>query len=133
MEEIIEMLREANESTAVPLDLPSEDELVEVEEQILLPLPYELRCFLLEASDVICGTREPVTVADPRSHTYLPEVTSQAWEEGMSREFIAICAYPDGYAYIAQDGKVGLWTYADGETGKEWETFWHWVQEEWLP
>lgn len=133
MEDIIEMLREANESAAVPLELPTEDEVVEVEEEILLPIPFDLRSYLLEASDVICGTLEPVTVADPRSHTFLPEVTSRAWEEGMSREFIAICEYPDGYAHLAQDGKVGFWSRDQGETNKSWETFWHWVQEEWLP
>ncbi len=133
MEEIIEQLRQAHQTTSVALDLPDEDTLIEIEEEILISLPYDLRQYLLQASDVICGNLEPVTAADPRAHTYLPEVTAMAWGEGMPRENIPICAYNGGYAYISQDGEVGFWSIQDGESGQIWETFWHWVQEVWLP
>ena len=35
MEEIIEELREKNEPVPVPLELPEEDQLVEIEEQLV--------------------------------------------------------------------------------------------------
>ena len=133
MEDIIELLREAHQPSVVELDLPDEDLLVEIEEDILISLPYDLRTYLLEASDIVCGCVEPVTAADPRSHTFLPEVTARAWQEGMPREFIAVCEYNGGYAHIAQDGKIGFWSITEGETPAEWETFWHWAQDEWLP
>ena len=132
MEDIIDALREANIETAIPLELPEDDLLVEIEEELLLPIPHDLRTFLLEASDVICGALEPVTAADSRSHTYLPEVTARAWSEGLSRELMVVCEYNGGYAHISQDGKVGFWSVAEGDAGKEWETLWHWIQEEWL-
>ena len=84
-EEIIDMLRDSNQPVPVPLDLPDEDVLVEVEEQILLPIPRDMRTYLLEASDVIYGSLEPVTAADPYSHTYLPEVAAVAWSLGEPR------------------------------------------------
>ena len=64
MEEVIEQLRELNEPVPVPLELPEEELLVEIEEQILINLPFELREFLLKVSDVVYGRLEPVTVTD---------------------------------------------------------------------
>lgn len=55
MEEVIEQLRELNEPVPVPLELPEEELLVEIEEQILINLPFELREFLLKVSDVVYG------------------------------------------------------------------------------
>ena len=79
MEEILELLRDHNEMVPVPLELPDHDCLVEIEEEILLPIPRDIRTYLLEASDVVFGSMEPVTAADPNSHTYLPDVTATAW------------------------------------------------------
>ena len=137
MEEIISSLQDAHIEQTVPLDLPEIEDLVEIEEIILLPLPSELRQFLMTVSDVVCGHIEPVTVMDERSHTYLPEVTAQAWQEGMSREWIVVCAYCDGYAYIQQDGEMGFWQpeWANQtmKSNQQWDSIWHWAQSEWLP
>ncbi|ASJ95894.1 SMI1/KNR4 family protein [Shewanella marisflavi] len=132
MHDLIEQLRELNQTVPVPLELPSFDQLVEVEEQILIPLPSELKEYLLYASDVIHGTLEPVTVSDPYSHTYLPEVTSYAWSIGLPREYIAICQQGDDFYCIDQEGQVMLWQ--DGELDEDsWESFWQWVEEVWIP
>ena len=72
MQEMIDELREVAEQVPVPLELPEHDQVVDAQEQILMPLPADFREFLMEASDVIYGTLEPVTAADPSSHTYLP-------------------------------------------------------------
>ena len=131
MEEIIEFLRENNELISTPLDLPTHDDLVEIEEAILMPLPYDYREFLLEVSDVVYGRIEPATAADPRSHTYLAEMTSVAWDSGLSREYVPICEYDGGYACIAQDGKIVFWNRNDF-VNEEWETIWHWVRDVWI-
>ena len=83
MEEVIEQLRELNEPVPVALELPDEETLVEIQEEILIHLPFELREFLLKVSDVVYGRLEPVTASDPQSHTYLPEVASVAWDRGL--------------------------------------------------
>ncbi|SDG45627.1 SMI1/KNR4 family protein [Phytopseudomonas seleniipraecipitans] len=133
MEEVIEQLRELNEPVPVPLELPDEELLVEIEEQILINLPFELREFLLKVSDVVYGRLEPVTVTDPQSHTYLPEVASVAWSLGVSRELVPICEDNGNYYCVEQDGTVLLW---DGEeedlTDDSWDSVWHWVREVWL-
>ncbi|CAH0191367.1 cell wall assembly protein [Pseudomonas sp. PA15(2017)] len=133
MEEVIEQLRELNEPVPVPLELPEEELLVEIEEQILINLPFELREFLLKVSDVVYGRLEPVTVTDPQSHTYLPEVASVAWSLGVPRELVPICEDQGNYYCVEQDGTVLLW---DGEeedlTDDSWDSVWHWVREVWL-
>lgn len=133
MEEVIEQLRELNEPVPVPLELPEEELLVEIEEQILINLPFELREYLLKVSDVVYGRLEPVTVTDPQSHTYLPEVASVAWSLGVPRELVPICEDQGNYYCVEQDGTVLLW---DGEeedlTDDSWDSVWHWVREVWL-
>ena len=131
MNEIIEQLQELSETVPVPLELPTFEQLVEIEEQILIGLPADLKDFLLHGSDVIYGSIEPVTAADPYSHTYLPEVTSYAWSIGMPREQIAICQQGDSFYCIDEDGQVQFWENGDFKE-EVWESFWDWVEDVWL-
>lgn len=133
MEEIIEELRERNEPVPVPLELPEEELLVEIEEQLFINMPFGLREFLLTVSDVIYGRLEPVTVTDPHSHTYLPDVAAQAWDDGVSRELVPLCADGADYYCVEEDGTVVYWEAETGELGDEsWETVWHWARDVWL-
>lgn len=133
MEDVIEQLMEQAETVPVALELPEEEDLVEIEEALFLPLPFELREFLLKVSDVVYGTLEPVTVADPHSHTYLPEVAATAWSLGVSRELIPLCESAAGYYCVDQQGDVSLVS-SDGVAveDQEWASVWHWVKEVWL-
>lgn len=133
MEEVIDQLRELNEPVPVPLELPEEEVLVEIQEQILIHLPFELREFLLKVSDVVYGRLEPVTATDPQSHTYLPEVASVAWSLGVPRELVPICEDQGNYYCVEEDGTVVLWEADTEELNEEnWESVWHWVRDVWL-
>jgi hypothetical protein len=131
MEEILELLREHNESVPVPLELPDHEMLVMIEEELLLPIPRDMRTYLLEASDVIYGTLEPVTAADPNSHTYLPEVTAVAWSLGVPHYLMPLCEVNGAYYCVEPDGEVVLWK--DGDlTDETWPSVWQWVRDVWL-
>jgi SMI1-KNR4 cell-wall len=131
MEDVVDQLREVSIATASYLELPSEDDLVLVEEEILLPIPREMKSFLLQVSDVIYGSLEPVTVADPGAHTHLPEVTANAWAIGLPRELMVLCQFADGFYCVTQEGEVVLWQ--DGEQAEEtWEDVWDWAENIWL-
>lgn len=141
MDDVIELLREQAEVIPVALELPDEEDLVIIEEELFLPIPFELREFLLKASDVVYGTLEPVTVADPNSHTYLPEVASMAWSLGVSRELIPLCEAHGGYYCVSQEGDVNFVSLEerdefdsdeDDNEEKEWASVWHWVKDVWL-
>ncbi len=133
MEEIVEQLRELNEPVPVPLELPDEDQLVEVEEQMLINIPFEFREFLLLVSDVIYGHLEPVTASDPNSHTYLPEVAAVAWSLGVPRDLIPICEDRGDYYCVDGEGEVVFWSGETTElTDETWESVWHWARDVWL-
>lgn len=133
MEEVIEQLRELNEPVPVPLELPDEDLLVEIEEQLLINLPFELREFLLKVSDVVYGGLEPVTASDPQSHTFLPEVAATAWDQGVPRDLVPLCQAGDDYYVVDIEGQVLLWSGDSGElTDESWDSVWHWVKDVWL-
>ncbi|MCB1665910.1 MAG: SMI1/KNR4 family protein [Pseudomonadales bacterium] len=130
MEDVIDQLRERNEPVPVPLELPDDDLLVEIEEALCVALPDDLRLYLLLVSDVVCGHLEPVTVTDPNSHTYLPEVAAVAWSLGMPRRYLPVCEYEGGYYCMGHDGEVRYWQETMSE--ETWESLWHWVRDVWL-
>lgn len=133
MEDVIEQLREANEPVPVPLELPDEDLLVEIQEALLIHIPDEMKAFLLTVSDVIYGSLEPVTVTDPNAHTYLPEVAATAWDEGLPRELVPLCQDGDNYYAVEEDGTVLLWEADTGTTSEEsWDSVWTWARDVWL-
>lgn len=130
MEDIIELLRESNENVPIPLELPDEDLLVVIEEELLIALPDDLRLYLSTVSDVVYGSLEPATVTDPGSHTYLPEMAATAWSLGMPRHLLPICEEDGAYYCIYQDGNIGFW---DGSMRDEtWDSIWHWCRDIWL-
>lgn len=131
MHDLIDKLQALSEPTPIPLELPDFDQLVEVEEAILLPLPAELKEYLLSCSNVIYGSFEPITVADPASHTYLPEVAAYAWSVGLPRELLPICQQGDDYYCMDQQGQVYFWQ--NGEFNEDsWESIWDWVENIWI-
>jgi hypothetical protein len=133
MEEVIEQLRELNEPVPVPLELPDEELLVEIEEQLLINLPFELREFLLKVSDVVYGRLEPVTATDPQSHTYLPEVAAVAWDLGVPRDLVPLCQDGRDYYLVDGEGEVLLWSGDEEElTDESWDSVWHWARDVWL-
>ena len=134
MDEVIERLRELNEPVPVPLELPDEDRLVEMEEELLINLPRELRDFLLSVSDVVHGRLEPVTAVDSQSHTYLPEVAANAWDQGLPRDLLPICQDGDLYYVVDLDNQVYRFDAAIGQLDEEdiWDSVWSWVEDIWL-
>ena len=133
MEDVIDELRERNEPVPVPLELPDEETLVEIEEQLFISLPFELREFLLTVSDVVYGSLEPVTAADPQSHTYLPDVAANAWDAGLPRDMLPICQDGDDYYVVSIEDEVMLWDAETGEYSEQtWDPVWYWVRDVWL-
>ncbi|MAN52719.1 MULTISPECIES: SMI1/KNR4 family protein [unclassified Marinimicrobium] len=131
MEETLERLRAAHQPVPVPLELPSHEDLVDVEEEVLLPIPREMRRFLLLASDVVTGSLEPVTAADPHAHTYLPEVAAVAWSMGLPRYLLPLCETNGNYYCVEPEGEVLFWR--DGDLSDEsWDDVWRWIDEVWL-
>lgn len=132
MDVVIKELRAVNEPVPIPLELPDMDAIVEVEEQILVSLDREFRRFLLTVSDVVYGTLEPVTVADPHAHTYLPEVAATAWSLGVPRRLVPVCETRGDYYCANALGEIVLWRDGRLVDDEPWEDIWHWARDVWL-
>jgi hypothetical protein len=131
MNEIMLELREHNESVPCPLELPDEEALLTIEEELLLTLPKDLKDYLLEVSDVIYGSIEPVTAADPHAHTYLSDVAATAWEMGVPLTYIPICEQAGNYYCLTMEGPIVYW--ANGkDTDETWDSIWDWIEQVWL-
>lgn len=131
MEDIIQSLKAAAQPQMVPLALPDEDMLIIIEEELLLPIPADVKQFLLTVSNIIYGSIEPVTATEPQAHTYLPEVTAEAWANGLPRHYLPICQVANDYYCVDESGEVFFWK--DGElTEQNWEDIWQWTKEVWL-
>lgn len=132
MDRVIAELRGCNEEVPVPLELPDMDDIIDAEERLLLGLDNEFRQFMLTVSDVIYGTLEPVTVADPNAHTYLPEVAAVAWSLGVSRELIPLCEDGGNYYCINEIGEVVYWKNGAVTDEEPWADVWQWAEHVWL-
>lgn len=132
MDRVIKELRACSEEVPVPLDLPDMDDIINAEEQLLVSLDNDFRHFLLTVSDVIYGTLEPVTVADPNAHTYLPEVAAQAWAAGLPRNYIPLCEDRGNYYCTNELGEVHY--FCDGKIKEDepWANVWQWAEHVWL-
>lgn len=130
--EIAEALIESSIETAFPLELPEMDDIVDAQEALLIHIPADFRDYLLECSHVIYGSLEPVTVADPNSHTFLPEVAAEAWERGMPRQYIPLCQSGENYYCVEEDGTVYLWEPGHESPEEAAENIWFWVRDVWL-
>jgi len=66
IEEAIAELRPLNEPVPKPAPLPTEADVSAAERLLGLEFPADFRRYLLEASDVVYGTKEPCQIAPGR-------------------------------------------------------------------
>ncbi len=131
MNEIADRLHELSLSVSVPLELPELEDIVLVEEQLMIGLPADFREFLMEVGDVVYGSVEPVTIMDASVHTYLPEVTALAWDRGIPRDLIPVCAVDENYYCVAEDGEISYWENFQ-QSEQQWNDIWEWARDIWL-
>ncbi len=136
MNDIVAQLQALKEDVPSPLSLPDEDDIIDIEAELLVPLADDFKEYLLTASDVVYGRLEPVTIVDPGTHTYLPDVAALAWDRGMPRQLLPLCECAEGYYAISEDGAVFLWQPGQGMELFDSEplgSIWDWVESVWLP
>lgn len=133
MNAIAELLAEKSISSHFPLELPTMDDIIDAQEAMLIHIPIEMRDYLLQSSDAIYGHLEPVTLADPLSHTHLPEVAATAWERGMPRDMLPVCEKGQSIYCINEDGAIFLWHEELGDSCEPvCDDIWQWVRDIWL-
>ncbi len=132
LDEAISELRRRNEPVPKPAPLPHSADVDRIERELEVKLHSDLRHYLLQASDVVCGTKEPVTITLPQSHTFLPDVARSAWNaHGMPRDLLPICEDNGNYYCMDSSGRIVFWSH-DGTTDEMWPNLATWIMEVWI-
>ena len=132
LDDALHELRSRNESVPKPMRLPSVAEVDDAERRLGVKFPPDFRRYLLDASDVVCGIIEPVTITSPESHTDLFKVVDDAWETcGMPRDLLPICEDNGDFYCINRAGEIVFWS-QDGGTSEKWPSLAHWIQDVWI-
>jgi hypothetical protein len=131
-DDVIRDLRERNQPVPKPLRLPTEAEVAAAERQLSVVFHPDYRRYLLQASDVMYGTKEPVTVTPGGGHTDLIHVAKAAWEKmGLPRNLLPICEDNGDYYCINESGEVVFWCH-DGKCDESWTDVAEWIRAVWI-
>lgn len=128
----IASLRQLNRPVPKPRRLPTEMEVRQAEQKLGVSFHSDIRRYLLEASDVVYGSLEPVTITSPGSHTDLISVTEAGREYWrLPPEYIPICEDNDDMFCVRPDGVVVFWPH-DGTSDESWPNVAEWINEVWI-
>lgn len=126
----IQAYRQLNQPVPRPQRLPTQEEVDAMEAQLGTRFHADFRTFLLQASDVYYGSRAPVSITNPRSHTYLPEICESAWNVWeIPRELLPVCESNSNYYCITPEGQVVYWGHDDGEATETWPSLAAWINQ----
>lgn len=128
---VIAELRKLNRPVPIPIRLPDENDIEQIERELEVTFHSDYRTFLLEASDVVYGALEPATVTNPNSHTYLPKICTSAWAMGVSKELLPICEDNGNYYCMSSEGEIIYWAH-DGWSDEKWKDLATWIQKVWI-
>ena len=123
-------LRRRNEPVPKPCRLPSPGEVDAAERALAVTFPPDYRQFLLEASDVVVGTKEPCVVIPGYGYLDLVTTAREAWEMGVPQSWLPFCE--DNADYFCLDGNTVRFWSLDGETDEHWLDLATWITEVWI-
>ena len=107
IDELIEILKEKNEPVPTPSRLPTPEEVEAAEKELSFTFPSDFRRFLLEASNIVYGLREPGRILpDLPPYICLRKITQRAWEAGVPSNCIAFCSDNGNYFTLNEGGAV---------------------------
>jgi hypothetical protein len=130
--DVLVELRDLNEPVPKPLRLPTEAEVNAAEQQLGLKFPNDYRRYLLEASDVVCGTLEPAVVTPDAGHLSLVETAESAWNQmELPRTLLPFCEDNGDYYCLNENGEVEFWSH-NGTTDETWDDLATWIKEVWI-
>lgn len=125
-------LRALNDPGPRPRRLPTELEVREAETRLGVRFHPDLKRYLLEASDISFGTKEPVTITDSEFHTDLVRVTEDARRyRNLPTGYVPICEDNSDLYCVTPAGAV-VFRPHDGTSDESWPTVTAWIDQVWI-
>jgi hypothetical protein len=131
LKDTIRELRELNETVPSPPTLPTKQEIDDLEVETSIKFPADYRTYLLQASDIVFGTIEPVTITDEDAHTDFRIVLADAQDAGLPEGLVPLCEENGDFHCMKADGSIIFWSF-DGESGDTWPDLATWITEVWM-
>ena len=132
LDQAIARLRELNEPVPTPARLPNEQEVAAAEAALGETFHPDFRTYLLNASDIVFGTLEPVTITDADAHTHLETVCRGAWDDyEVPQDLLPICEDNGDFYCLDRKGRVKFWS-SDGDTSESWPNLATWIDQVWI-
>jgi hypothetical protein len=132
LDESFAELHSRNRPVPKPARLPTASEVDAAERQLGIRFHPDFRRYLLEVSDVVVGTLEPVTITLPDSHTDLSAVAESAWDGcGVPRNLVPVCEDNADFYCMSQSGEIVFWSH-NGLTSERWPNLAAWIADVWL-
>jgi hypothetical protein len=131
LDDVLKELRNLNEPVPKPRRLPTTTEVEVAEQRLGVTFHPDYRTYLLAASDVVVGTKEPCTLT-PGSHTDLLTTASNAWRQvGVPRDLLPICEDSGDFHCMNHSGEVVFWSH-DGASDEHWPDLATWIKTVWI-
>jgi hypothetical protein len=132
LDKAFDKLRSRNRPVPQPPRLPTASEVDAAEQRLGIHFHPDYRRYLLDVSDVVCGTKEPVTITIPDSHTDLIEVAESAWDSyGVPRNLVPLCEDNADFYCMNSAGEIVFWSH-NGLSSERWQNLGKWIQDVWL-
>lgn len=132
LDQAIVELRKRNQKVPSPLRLPTRRGVEECERRLGVRFPQDLVHYLLNASDIIYGTKEPVTITKSTAHTHLETVANDAWDSlGLPKNLTPICQDNGNYYCIEQSWRIVYWAHG-GKSNESWPDLATWIMKVWI-
>ena len=136
LDHALQELRRLNEPVPRPRRLPTLEEVNELERQVGVRFHPDFRRYLLEASDVVYGTLEPVTAVPRHSpgvqdYTFLPNVIASGRAYGLPEGLLPFCEDNADFYCLNEGGEVLFWSH-NGWTDEKWPDLATWIKEVWV-
>jgi len=134
LDDVIIELRELNDPVLKPLRLPTDEEITEAEETLGITFHPDYWKYLLQASDVVYGVKEPATVVRNGGHRDLVPMVQAAWNQmGVPRGLLPICEDNGDYYCLRDSGEIVFWSHdANDLTGESWPDLATWIKKVWI-
>ena len=134
MDAAIAHLRELEKSDA-PTPLPTEQQVDAIALAAGITFPHDFRRYLLEASNIEYGTKEPVRI-DDSYHLNFERVLAVAREIGVPDNLLPICE-DNGDFYCVDTSSEAVMFYDHngcymGPESESWSNVAAWIEEVWI-
>ena len=129
---IIEEFKNKSDGKYISDYLPDENFIALYEKRLNFSFPDDYKTFLVTAMNYYLGDLMLFQLSEQGNHVYeLYTHAHEAWEVGVSKDWLAFASDNGNYFCVDKEGKVHYWSH-DGVVNENWLDFKTWLKDVWI-